>query len=68
MLDYSSYVECFMGCGRNCRQWFPISFDQTSPVLNGYGVMTTSNLEQKVWITEKIWNTITNTLYDKFNA
>jgi len=38
------------------------------PVFNGYGVMTTSNLEQKVWITEKIWNTITNTLYDKSNA
>lgn len=34
------------------------------PVLNDYGVMTTSNLEQKVWIR----NTITNTLYDKANA
>ena len=38
------------------------------PVLNGYGVMTTSNVEQKVWITEKVWNTKTNTLYDKSNA
>jgi hypothetical protein len=38
------------------------------PVLNGYGVTTTSNLGQKLWITEKIWNTIINTLYDKFNA
>jgi len=50
------YTGCFTTCGHYCRRWFPRSLGSKKvhinmcPILDGYGVMTVWNSEEKVTI------------------